>query len=444
MDVSAPPATAPDRRERDAARYAIGGGVPGMALRPESPEEVVDAVRDCARRGLALVPWGGGVSLGNEPDPPPRYDVALDLRALRDVPVYERDDYTVTAGCGITMGELRARLAEQGQELPLETAGEDAATLGGVLACNASGPRRLIFGAPRDRIMGARFVTGDGTLARAGGRVVKNVAGHAVHRLLVGSRGGLAVLLEASLKLMPRPPARIALVHGGDAAMLADTARWTGFARREPAVLSVLGRATARGHAALAVNAPFAVVTGFEGDPAWLEACRTFVLSRLGAPWAELRNDEAPPLWRALADAHETPGPRLAFASAHNTPAALAGVLQHDAGERLLFHAPAGRLLLWPEAAAASSLVHALAESCFALIEARAPGLDRPAISSSVLGLRTRIAEALDPAGAMAYGPAPLRERNPGLYHYGIHAVELLCTLMGPGCRRVTRPTRCW
>ena len=117
------------------------------------------------------------------------------------------------------------------------------ATLGGVLTANASGPRRRHFGGPRDRILGARFVTGDGVLARTGGRVVKNVAGHAVHRLLVGSHGALGVFVEASLKLPPQPPARLALVWGMDVVQLSDRTRWARWPRREPAVLTVLAAA---------------------------------------------------------------------------------------------------------------------------------------------------------------------------------------------------------
>jgi FAD/FMN-containing dehydrogenase len=403
VDVSATLGAVPAARAQDAARYTIGGRMPSVALRPATFAEVADVVRECAQRGLALVPWGGGVSLSLETTPPPRYDLALDTGALDGIAVYEPDDYTITAACGITMAALRARLEEHGQELPLETAAEGAATLGGVLACNASGARRLLFGAPRDRILGARFVTGDGVLAHTGGRVVKNVAGHAVHRLLVGSRGGLAVLVQASLKLMPRPPARVALVHGATAATLADAARWAGFARREPAALTVVGRA-ARAHAALAVDAPFTVVTGFEGDPAWIDDCRAFVNGRLGPPARVLEGDAAPPVWRALADAHEAPGARLAFASPHNTPAALAPLLAGADAGRLLFHAPAGRLHLWPEPQAAGALARVLAAAGFVLIESRGCEFDATLPPAAVLGLRARLADALDPSGIMAYG----------------------------------------
>jgi FAD/FMN-containing dehydrogenase len=405
VDVSAPLAALPAARGQDAERYTIGGRAPSIALRPASYTEVAETVRACAGRGLALVPWGGGVALSFETIPPPRYDVALDLGALTDVPIYEPDDYTITAGCGITMAALRARLEERGQELPLECAAEGAATLGGVLACNASGARRLAFGAPRDRLLGARFVTGDGVLARAGGRTVKNVAGHAVHRLLVGSRGGLGVLLEATLKLLPKPPARLAMVHGLDGVALADAARWRGFARLEPAALTVVGRGSMGAHAALATHAPFAVVTGFEGDPAWIESCRAFAMERLGAPATEVRGDDVPPLWRALADAHAQAGPRLAFASAHNTPAGLGALLTGSVAERLLFHAPAGRLHVWPGVNEAEALVRERASAGFALIEMRGLDIDVPTPPAAVLGLRARLAAALDPAGIMAYGP---------------------------------------
>ena len=249
---------------------------PARAWRPESAAEVAEAVHTARAEGLALVPWGGGVALSRQ-EAPARFDVALDLSALRRIVVHEAEDFTITAECGITLQDLREALAAHRQELPLEAAEAWGATLGGVLAANASGPRRRHFGGPRDRILGARFVTGDGVLARTGGRVVKNVAGHAVHRLLVGSHGALGVFVEASLKLPPQPPARLALVWGMDAVQLSDRTRWAGWPRREPAVLTVLGRALTSLHPVLASDAPFAVIAGFEDDPAGIEIGRAHV-----------------------------------------------------------------------------------------------------------------------------------------------------------------------
>src|SRR5262245_5236680 len=235
--------TAP--RTTEAAKHAMSGGAPRLAWRPESAAEVADAVRQAGADGLKLVPWGGGIALARE-SAPVRYDVALDLTALKRVVIYDPDDYTVTVECGITIDELRGTLAAKKQELPLEGAESWGATLGGVLAANASGPRRRAFGAPRDRILGASFVTGDGVLAKSGGGGwVTTVSGPAGHRLLVGSRGSLGVLVQASLKLLPQPPARAALVWSCDAAALADAPRWRDWPRREPAALTVIGRAIA-------------------------------------------------------------------------------------------------------------------------------------------------------------------------------------------------------
>lgn len=391
-------ATAPDP-----ARYALGGVAPAHAVRPGSAAEAAEVVRACAADRLALVPWGGGVALAGEPCPE-RYDLALDLSGLDRVTVYDPDDFTVSAECGVTVAALRATLAERGHELPLEAAHADRATLGGVLAANASGPRRARFGAPRDRILGARFATGDGVRAKSGGRVVKNVAGHAVHRLLVGSRGGLGVLLEASLKLLPLPPARVALAFGFDAAQLAEAERWAGFARREPAVLTVLGQAAAASLGAFATDAPFTALLGWENDAAWLGECETFAHDRLGAPARRAEGDAVPPLWQALADLEESPGPRLAFASAHNSPAALAPLAGRARAGGLVFHAPSGRLLLWPAAGEAESLVTELAALGFTLAGARAAGTGPAGPPVAVAALRKALRRALDPGGVMAFG----------------------------------------
>jgi FAD/FMN-containing dehydrogenase len=407
VDLSAPatPRTAPDLE-----RFAIGGVKPRLAWRPESAEELADAIRQANAERLRVVPWGGGVALTREAVPA-RYDVALDTTALSRITIYDPEDFTVSAECGIRIHDLRAALAEKQQELPLEAAESWAATLGGVLAANASGPRRRMFGSPRDRILGARFVTGDGVLAHTGGRVVKNVAGHAVHRLLVGSLGKLGVFTEASLKLLPQPMGRVAWHWGTDAATLADAKRWSAWPRREPAVLTVLGRALAAKHPVLAGDparaddAPFTVVAGFEDDPAWLDECDAFARDSLGMPRGTVRDGSVPALWQQLADFEEMPGPRLTFTTSANTPDAIASLAGRPIAERLLFHAPSGRLNLWPPAEEADELVRELAERGFTCIDAR--GLDgalRPQQNIGITRLRARLEAALDPLQVFALG----------------------------------------
>lgn len=386
-----------------AERFAMSGRAPRLAWRPENAKEVAEAMSQCVTENLALVPWGGGVALAREAAPE-RYDVALDLTAMKRVTIYDPEDFTVTADCGITLADLRDVLAAKRQELPLEGAEAWGATLGGVLAANASGARRRAFGSPRDRILGARFVAGDGVIAKTGGRVVKNVAGHAVHRLLVGSRGALGILTEASLKLLPQPPARVAMLWPADAASLANGERWRDWPRREPAALTVLGRAVAALNPVLASDAPYTVVAGFEDHADWVEACGAFARDSLGTPRIKVQDASVPPLWQQLADAEEMPGVRLTFTTSANTPEALSCLQGRPVAERLIFHAACGRLHLWPAAEEAAALAAELAGRGFALIGARGLVPTGAAGNPAIGQLRKRLRAALDPANVLALG----------------------------------------
>jgi len=400
-------------RVTDASKHAMSGRAPSMAWRPETAAEVADAVRQAGADGLKLVPWGGGVALSRE-RAPERYDVALDLTALKRVTIYDPEDFTITVECGITLDELRSTLAAQKQELPLEGAESWGATLGGVLAANTSGPRRRALGAPRDRILGARFITGDGVLAKTGGRVVKNVAGHAVHRMLVGSRGTLGVFVEASLKLLPQPPARVAMVWSGEASTLANAERWRDWPRREPAALTVIGRAIAAKNPVLNGDAPFTVVAGFEEDAAWVNDCAEFARHSLGASRVKVSDASVPPLWQQLADLEEMPGVRLTFTTSANTPDAIAFLAGRPAAERLVFHAPCGRLHMWPDAGEAVELVRELAGRGFALLESRGMGPAAPGQQPRVDALLGSVRAALDPTGTLALGAPFVGKEPPG------------------------------
>jgi glycolate oxidase FAD binding subunit len=388
----------------DPARFAIGGTAPRAALRPRDRNEVAGAMSWAAREGLAVVPWGGGVALAAEPSPS-RYDVALDLSALDRIVEYDPEDLTLTAEAGITVAALREALAARGQELPLEGAHASRATLGGLLAADTSGPRRLRFGAPHDRILGARFVLADGTIARSGGKVVKNVAGYATHRLLCGSCGGLAAIVEASLKLAPAPEERAALCFDLDAARLSDAATWAWLPRLEPAFATVIGSAAAEGlPPAARGTAPFTVIVGLEDDRRRVAEQEAAVVRALGTPRARLAGDQVVGLAQSAADLEECPGERLSFTTTGNTPAALAQLLGLPAGAGLVFHAPAGRLHLFPERDDAPEALVRAAAAGFVLRAARgivAPGAPARA---GVLALRARIRAGLDPAGAFALG----------------------------------------
>ena len=394
-------------RACDPTQYAIGGRAPRFAVRPESRDELCEVLRAATADGLGVVPWGGGVALARE-SAPSHFEVALDTRGLSRIVEYQPDDLTLTAECGATIDSLRTTLAARGQELPLEAAEAWGATLGGALAANTSGARRAALGAPRDRILGAHFTLGDGTPARSGGRVVKNVAGYGIHRLLCGSRGALAVLVEATLKLQPAPAARAALVYACDAASVADQARWQRFARMRPAVLTVIGGAIAGHDPTLAAGEACAVIVGFEGEAADVEHDCEQTREVLGVPRLKLSDASAATLWQRLADLEELPGARLSFTSAHLTPDALAPALTPERLRRSVFHAAFGRLHLFPGEAEASRLVRGVEAYGFALIGARGTSEIAPAISRqlAVGAMRRSIRSALDPAGRFAFGDA--------------------------------------
>lgn len=192
------------------AAFGIDGIQPTHHVRAASIDEVVSAVREANVAREAAVIWGGGTQIAVG-DAPERYDLALDLGGLRGVIAHEPADLTITVLAGTTMSELASALAPHGQRWPVEVADPDRATVGGTIASAAFGPSRLRYFHPRDRTLGCSAVLGDGTLTRAGGRVVKNVTGYDLTRLYSGSFGTLAVLVELTLKLDPIPERTVTL-----------------------------------------------------------------------------------------------------------------------------------------------------------------------------------------------------------------------------------------
>ena len=189
-------------------------------------EQWQDRVRQAAATGGALRLQGGGSKLfyGRR--------VAGELfetSAWRGVVRYEPTELVITARCGTPLAEIEQVLAERGQMLAFEPPHFGAATLGGMLAAGLSGPRRAAAGAVRDHVLGVRLLDGRGELLRFGGEVMKNVAGYDVSRLMVGALGTLGLILEASLKVLPRPAAERTqrLAMGQDEA-LRTMNRWGG------------------------------------------------------------------------------------------------------------------------------------------------------------------------------------------------------------------------
>jgi glycolate oxidase FAD binding subunit len=179
--------------------------------RPASAAELCGLVKSAAATGQGVYPVGGRTML-DVGLPPIKPGIALDTTALNQVIDYPARDMTITVQAGITMARLQETLAAEGQWLPVDVPNPEHATLGGAIALNISGPRRFGYGTLRDYVIGISFVTDDGDEVKAGGRVVKNVAGYDLMKLQVGAVGTLGLITQLTLKVKPRPEAS-AVVH---------------------------------------------------------------------------------------------------------------------------------------------------------------------------------------------------------------------------------------
>lgn len=191
---------------RDAADHdAVDGVAPALVARPGDVDQVSEVMRACAAHGLRVVPRGGGTKL-SWGLPPTGVEVLLDLSGLDGVTDHAAGDLIVAARAGTPLARLQETVAGEGQRLTVDETVRGS-TVGGVLATNASGARRTAVGTVRDLLIGVTMVRQDGVVAKAGGRVVKNVAGYDLGKLLIGSMGTLGVIVDATFRLHPLPAA---------------------------------------------------------------------------------------------------------------------------------------------------------------------------------------------------------------------------------------------
>ena len=181
---------------------AVAGARPRVVAAPTSEDEVAALLAYADREGLKALPSGGGTQLAYG-FPPGGGDILLSLARLDAVIEHAPHDLTVTVQAGMPLAALQATLAAAGQWLALDPALPDGATIGGIIATNASGPRRLRYGGVRDHIIGVRVALASGTLFKGGGKVVKNVAGYDLPKLYTGSLGTLGVIVAATFRLYP-------------------------------------------------------------------------------------------------------------------------------------------------------------------------------------------------------------------------------------------------
>jgi glycolate oxidase FAD binding subunit len=325
---------------------------PLAVVRPHSVADLGDVVRRAAAERQALYPVGGGTMLGLGL-PPSRPGWAVDLRSLNAVIDYPARDMTITVQAGVTVAELRRVLAVENQRLPVDVPHADRATLGGALATNVSGPRRYGSGTLRDYVLGLTTVNDEGQEVKAGGRVVKNVAGYDLCKLHIGALGTLGVITQATLKVRPIPESYALVTLGCDAAGLEALLERLHNSRTRPGCLDVLN-AEAAGAVAHAADvalpeAAWVAVVGYEdGADAVNWQVRQLMQEVLpsGVRGLEARAGGAcRSLWQSLAEAVDAPDARLSF-KANLLSGAVASFCLHaarlSAGIRLHAHAGSG------------------------------------------------------------------------------------------------------
>src|SRR5215471_8893312 len=258
-----------ERRMRQESIPEFGEFQDVPVTQPTGIAELGQIVRDAAAHGQAVFPLGGRTMLGLG-YPPSKPGIGVDLRSLDQVIDYPARDMTITVQAGITIAKLQEILDKENQQLPVDVPLPEQATLGGAIAVNASGPRRYGYGTLRDYVIGISFVNDEGQEVKAGGRVVKNVAGYDLMKLQIGALGTLGVITQVTLKLKPLPLERIALTLGGNVESLEPTLELLHGAKIRPMLLESFNRAAIETMSVRARDflrdSQWYILTGFEGS----------------------------------------------------------------------------------------------------------------------------------------------------------------------------------
>ena len=228
-------------------RFALSARTAAQCLEvaPGSGEEACEVLRLAARECWAAIPAGAGTWL-NVGNPLRRADLIISTRRMRRMIEHEPADLVATAEAGLTLNELNAELNRAHQWLPLDPPDDGRATLGGVVATGLGGAQSSGYGAPRGSVIGMRVALADGRIIKAGGRVVKNVAGYDLCKLFTGSYGTLCLILEVTFKLRPLPKQTVTVAASGPLDSLLRCTRATIEARLMPVATELLSPGVAQ------------------------------------------------------------------------------------------------------------------------------------------------------------------------------------------------------
>jgi glycolate oxidase FAD binding subunit len=201
----------------DQRRLSVDDALPSKIMQPDDADEAARGLRLCDLTPAAVVMWGGGTQM-RLGAPPRRYDIAFSTERMTRLLEYEPADLTCRVEAGMRLSDLQSALGAQGQRLPLDPPHPARATAGGMVAANANGLGRARYGTVRDWVIGIAVAYPSGKVARAGGKVVKNVAGYDLMKLHIGALGTLGVVAEVNFKVQAIPEGQATVLGHFEAA----------------------------------------------------------------------------------------------------------------------------------------------------------------------------------------------------------------------------------
>jgi glycolate oxidase FAD binding subunit len=278
-----------DRR----TEWRVAGVQPQAVVAPANTEQVAAVLRCAGSAGIPIEPAGAGTWL-RAGRPPATAPIVLSTQRMQRIIEYVPADLVISVDAGVTLDNVQGTANAQRQFLALDPPAHHSATIGALVATASAGPLRHAYGAPRDQVLGLELVTGDGRVLNLGGKVVKNVAGYDLTRLVVGSRGTLGVITRVHVRLRPMPARDGTFQYRGSAGSLIDLSAAIQQAALEPAALEL---------ATLPDTETCALYVRMQSNEAALAAAALELAQVAGEPPKLLSGDEGRALWQQLADA---------------------------------------------------------------------------------------------------------------------------------------------
>ena len=284
------------------AAYNVDGREPALLCFPVSPEQVAAALRLCSEANATVTPWAGGTAMGIG-NPTQQVDIVIGLERLNLLVEHDQANLTATVQSGHRLAALQEVLARHNQFLPFDPPAPARATVGGVVATNLNGPRRGYYGSVRDLVIGMKITLASGEQIKAGGKVVKNVAGYDMCKLFVGSLGTLGIITEVTLRMTPIPETAATLFASGTLPKVQQFANELSRSKLLPSAVLLLNAQASKATALAQSDWQVAVrCEGFEETVARHLRDATALAQRIGLATAILDENDQRRFWDQMRD----------------------------------------------------------------------------------------------------------------------------------------------